>query len=139
MAKGSYCRIPGNVEKLPICWRTRCWGPRDWFYRFPVSGFSGTLCVFSLADRCCTPCLVVLHRGYKLLEPPDKVPPVVGRGPATAGCRRCHASGYAYSGVCSAICAKHLFPGKWSPYIQPLRPGVPKNNVVSIPKSCSSA
>ena len=32
-----------------------------------------------------------------------------------------------------------LFPGKWSPYIQPLRPGVPKNNVVSIPKSCSSA
>ena len=70
-------------------------GPLDCFYRFPVSGSSGTLCVFSLADRCCTPCLVVPHRGYKLLEPLDKVPPVVGRGPATAGCRRCHLSGFA--------------------------------------------
>eukprot|EP00959_Pyramimonas_sp_CCMP1952_P181074 3786358-Pyramimonas_sp.AAC.1 len=29
---------------------TRCRGPLDCFYRIPVSGFSGTLCVFSLAD-----------------------------------------------------------------------------------------
>eukprot|EP00959_Pyramimonas_sp_CCMP1952_P382105 8006767-Pyramimonas_sp.AAC.1 len=66
----------------------------------PVSGFSGTLCVFTLADRCFTPCLVVPHpSGIQAVGATQQSPARCGAGPCYSRVpvqlSACHLSGCA--------------------------------------------